>query len=106
MTGVEGNVFLDHEGNLVSVDDDYSHVEEVHELVKETLKIELQEIDEDNNSYKVKEKVACAFITRIDREARGILRIKLCLEYFFFFPYLFTQCFTTVHEWGSVEPYT
>jgi hypothetical protein len=70
LTGVEGDVFLDHEGNLVSVDDDYSHTEEVHELVKQALKIELQEIDEDNDSYKSKEKVARAFIARIDREER------------------------------------
>ncbi len=39
-----------------------------NELVKQVLKIELQEIDEDNDSYKDKEKVACAFIGRIDRE--------------------------------------
>ncbi len=68
LTGIEDDVFLDHEGNLLSVDDDYSHVEEVHDLVKESLKIELQEIDEDNNSYKSKEKVVCTFIGRIDRE--------------------------------------
>jgi hypothetical protein len=46
LTGVEGDVFLDHEGNLLSVDDDYSHTEESHELVKQ------------------------AFISRIDREER------------------------------------
>ena len=46
MTGIEDDVFLDHEGNLLSVDDDYLHVEEVHDLVKESLKIEFQEIDE------------------------------------------------------------
>ena len=34
-------------------------VEEAHELVKEVLKIELQEIDEDNDRYKAKEKVVC-----------------------------------------------
>jgi hypothetical protein len=34
LTGAEGDVFFDHEGNLVSVDDDYSRAEEVHELVK------------------------------------------------------------------------
>jgi hypothetical protein len=39
-----------------------------NELVKQVLKIELQEIDEDNDSYKAKEKVACVFIVRIDRE--------------------------------------
>ncbi len=70
MTGVEGDVFLDHEGNLLSVDDHYSRVEEVHELVKQVLKIKIQEIDEDNDSYKAKEKVARVFIPRIDREER------------------------------------
>ncbi len=34
LTGVEGDVFLDHERNLLSVDDDYSHAEEAYELVK------------------------------------------------------------------------
>ena len=42
--------------------------EEVYELVKQTLKIELKEIDEDHDGYKSKEKVACTFIARIDRE--------------------------------------
>jgi hypothetical protein len=70
LTGVEGDVFLDHEGNLLSVDDHYSRVEEVHELVKQVLKIKIQEIDEDNDSYKAKEKVARVFIARIDREDR------------------------------------
>jgi hypothetical protein len=46
LTGVEGDVFLDHEGFLLSVDDDYSRAEEAHELIKEV------------------------FITRIDREER------------------------------------
>jgi hypothetical protein len=44
--------------------------EEVYELVKQALKIELQEIDEDHDGYKAKEKVARAFIARIDREER------------------------------------
>ncbi len=44
--------------------------EEVHELVKQALKIELQEIDEDHDGYKDKEKVDRAFIARIDREER------------------------------------
>jgi hypothetical protein len=42
----------------------------VHELVKQALKIELQEIDEDHDGYKDKEKVDRAFIARIDREER------------------------------------
>ena len=44
--------------------------EEVHKLVKQALKIELQEIDEDHDGYKTKEKVARVFIARIDREKR------------------------------------
>ncbi len=44
--------------------------EEVHELVKQAPKIELQEIDEDHDGWKAKEKVECAFIGRIDREER------------------------------------
>jgi hypothetical protein len=44
--------------------------EKVYEFVKQTLKIELQEIDEDHDGYKSKEKVARAFIARIDREER------------------------------------
>ncbi len=44
--------------------------EEVHELVKQVLKIDLQEIDEDHDGYQVKETVARAFIVRIDREER------------------------------------
>jgi hypothetical protein len=44
--------------------------EEVHEIVKQVLKIELQEIDENHDGYKSKEKVARAFIARIDREER------------------------------------
>jgi hypothetical protein len=44
--------------------------QEVHEFVKQTLKIELLEIDEDNDGYKTKKKVARAFIARIDREER------------------------------------
>ncbi len=44
--------------------------QEVHEFVKQTLKIELLEIDEDDDGYKAKKKVARAFIARIDREER------------------------------------
>jgi hypothetical protein len=46
------------------------NAEEVHELVKQALKIEMQEIDEDHDGYKTKEKVARVFISRIDREKR------------------------------------
>ncbi len=38
--------------------------------MKQALKIELQEIDEDHDGYKTKKKVARAFIARIDREER------------------------------------
>jgi hypothetical protein len=40
--------------------------EEVHEFVKQVLKI--QEIDEDHDGYKTKEKVARDFMARIDRK--------------------------------------
>ncbi len=43
--------------------------EEVHELVKQSLKIDL-EIDEDHDGYNDKEKVARGFIDRVDREER------------------------------------
>ncbi len=46
------------------------HAEKVHEFVKQALKIELQQIDEDHDGYKAKIKVARAFIARIDREER------------------------------------
>ncbi len=70
LTGVESDVFLDHEGNLVSVDDDDSRADEVHELLEQALKIELQKIDEVNDNYKAKEKVAHTSLARIDREER------------------------------------
>ncbi len=38
--------------------------------MKQAPKIELQEIDEDHDGYKTKEKVARAFIAKIDREER------------------------------------
>jgi hypothetical protein len=44
--------------------------EEVHELVKQALKIDLQEIDEDHDGYNDKEKVVRVFIDRVDREER------------------------------------
>jgi copper(I)-binding protein len=61
--------FIDSGGNLVSVDSDFSRDAEVHNLVKQTLKIEMQKI-EDDTDYKAKEKVARAFITRFEREER------------------------------------
>ncbi len=41
LTGVQSGDFIDSEGNLVSVDADFSHTTEVHDLVKQTLKIEM-----------------------------------------------------------------
>ena len=56
-----------------------------NELVKQVLKIELQEIDEDNDSYKAKEKVARAFIAGlIVRSARDI-KNRVVLRVFFVF---------------------
>ena len=42
---------------------------EVHDLVKQALKIEMQKI-EDDADYKAKEKVARALINRFEREER------------------------------------
>jgi hypothetical protein len=61
--------FIDPEGNLVSVDADFSRAAEVHDLVKQDLKIEMQKI-EARADYKAKEEVVRAFITRFEREER------------------------------------
>ena len=46
--------FIDSEGNDVSVDDDYWRTDELHELVKKALNIEIQKIDDykANDDYK------------------------------------------------------
>jgi hypothetical protein len=69
LTGVESGDFIDFEGNLVSVDVDFSRDAKVYGLVKQTLKIEIQKIEADDD-YKAKEKVARSFITRFEREER------------------------------------
>jgi hypothetical protein len=69
LTGVESGDLIDPEGNLVSVDADFSRAAEVHDLVKQALKIEMQKI-EAGADYKAKEEVARAFITRFEREER------------------------------------
>ncbi len=69
LTGVESVDLIDPEDNLVSVDDDFSRVAEVHNLVKQTLNIEMKEI-ETGTDYKAKEKVARTFITRFECEER------------------------------------
>jgi hypothetical protein len=69
LTGVTSGDFIDSEGNLVSVDADFSRAAEVHDLVKQTLKIEIQKIETDVD-YKAKEEVGRAFITRFEREER------------------------------------
>ena len=51
------------------VDDDFSRSAEIHDLVKQVLKIEMQKIETDVD-YKAKEKVARDFITRFEREER------------------------------------
>ncbi len=59
---MESNDFIDSEGNIESVDDDFSRVAEVQDLVKQTLKIEMKKIETDAD-YKTKDKVGRAFIT-------------------------------------------
>jgi hypothetical protein len=34
LTGVESGDFIDYEGNLMPVDADFSHTDQVHDLVK------------------------------------------------------------------------
>jgi hypothetical protein len=69
LTGVESGDFIDPEGNLVSVDADFSRAAEVHDPVKLALKIEMKKI-ETGADYKDKEQVARTFITRFEREER------------------------------------
>ena len=97
MTGVESGDYIDSEGNIVSVDNDFSRSAEVQDLVKQALKIEMEKIEADAE-FKTKEKVARAFIARFEREKRegevfsiGACRVFLCFV-------LFAHCFTTVHE--------
>ena len=69
MTGVESGDYLDSEGNIVSVDNDFSRADEVQGLVKRSLKIEMKKIEAETQ-YKNKEKIARVFITRFEREER------------------------------------
>ena len=63
---------FDSEGNHVSVDDDYWWADEVHELVNQSLNIEIQKIDDypTNDDYKAKEKIVSVMIPRFEREER------------------------------------
>jgi hypothetical protein len=47
LTSVESDDFIDSEGNLVSVDADFSRVAVVYDLVKQDLKIEMKNIGEE-----------------------------------------------------------
>ncbi len=66
---MESGDFIDSEGKFESVDADFSRAAEVHDLVKQALKVEMQKIEADAD-YKAKEKVAPAVITRFEREER------------------------------------
>ncbi len=64
---------MDHEGNLVTVDDDFSQAEMMRGLaqqaVHQVLKTEVKKLDEElGNDYKVKQQVYRAMIARINRE--------------------------------------
>ncbi len=64
---------MDHEGNLVTVDDDFSQVEMMHglaqEVVQQVLKTEVQKVDEElENDYKTNQQVYRTMIARINRE--------------------------------------
>jgi hypothetical protein len=73
LTNVEEDLYLDHEGNLVTVDDDFSQVEMMHglaqEVVQQVLKTEVQKVDEElENDYKTNQQVYRTMIARINRE--------------------------------------
>jgi hypothetical protein len=75
LTNVEEDLYLDHEGNLVTVDDDFSQAEMMRGLaqqaVQQALKTEVQKLDEElGNDYKAKQQVYRAMIARINREER------------------------------------
>jgi ABC-type dipeptide/oligopeptide/nickel transport system permease component len=73
LTNVEEDLYLDHEGNLVTVDDDFSQTEMIHGLaqqaVQQVLKTEVQKLDEElGNDYKTKQQVYRVIIARINLE--------------------------------------
>jgi hypothetical protein len=75
LTNVEEDLYLDHEGNLVTVDDDFSQAEMMHGLpqqaVYQVLKTEVQKLDEElGNDYKANQQVYRVMISRINREER------------------------------------
>ncbi len=75
MTNVVEDLYLDHEGNLVTVDDDFSQAEMMRglaqQVVQQALKTEVQKLDEDmGNDYKAKQQVYRVMIVRINREER------------------------------------
>jgi hypothetical protein len=47
ITGVESGDYLDSEDNIVSVDNDFSRDAKVQGLVKQSLKIELEKIEDE-----------------------------------------------------------
>ncbi len=57
--------------------------EEVHELVKQTLKIELQEIDEDNDDYRVRKRLrvllSLGLIVRSERDIKNRVVFRVFL---------------------------
>jgi hypothetical protein len=75
LTNVEEDLYLDHEGNLVTVDDDFSQAEMMRGLaqqdMQQDLKTEVQKLDEEmGNDYKAKQQVYRDMIARINREER------------------------------------
>jgi hypothetical protein len=57
--------------------------EEVHELVKQALKIELQEIDDDNDDYRVRKRLCVLFslglIVRSERDIKNRVVFRVFL---------------------------
>ena len=76
--------------------------EEVHELVKQALKIELQEIDEDHDTRlrkRLRVLLSLGLIVTSERDIKN----RVAFRVFLFVITSLYMVFTTVHEWGSVE---
>jgi hypothetical protein len=69
LTNVEEDLYMDHEGNLVTVDDDFSQAE-----------------------------MMCGLAQQANARMRKVIESIFVVNSLY--------CFTTVHEWGSVEMYT
>jgi len=72
------------------------------QVVQQTFKTEVQKFDEElGNDYKANQHVYRVMVAQMNRRN---VRMRKVIESIFVVNSLY--CFTTVHEWGSVEMYT